>query len=53
VRATGGASSVLIEFDDPTRQPTKYGFCTDGKKFYLTIGSPESDIFVADVIGQP
>jgi len=50
---SGGGHSILIEFDDPTRQPTKYGFCTDGKKFYLTIGSPESDIFVADLAGRP
>ena len=53
VSATGSGHSVLVEFDDPTRQPTKYGFCTDGKKFYLTIGSPESYIFVADVAGRP
>jgi eukaryotic-like serine/threonine-protein kinase len=52
VASTGGASTVLVKFDDPTRQQTKYGFCTDGKKFYLTIGSPESDIFVAEV-GRP
>ena len=52
VGARGGASADLVEFDDPNRQHTKYGFCTDGKKFYLTIGSPESDIFVADV-GRP
>ena len=37
------------DFDDPTRQHTKYGFTTDGKTFYFTIGSPESDIFVADL----
>src|SRR5262249_35299162 len=46
---SGGGHSILIAFDDPTRQPTKYGFCTDGKKFYFTIGSPESDIFVAEL----
>ncbi len=49
VPAAGGASSVLVNFDDPTRQHTKYGFTTDGKVFYFTIGSPESDIFVADL----
>jgi serine/threonine-protein kinase len=49
VPAAGGASTVLVNFDDPTRQHTKYGFCTDGKLFYITIGSPESDIWVADL----
>jgi TolB protein len=40
---------VLVTFDDPTRPQTKYGFCTNGKTFYLTIGSPESDIFVVEL----
>ncbi len=50
IPATGGASTVLVDFDDPTRQHTKYGFCTDGKVFYFTMGSPESDIWVADLV---
>ncbi len=45
----GGRSTIVVDFDDPTRQPTKYGFTTDGKQFYFTLGSPESDIFVADL----
>jgi len=49
VAATGGRSTVLVTFDDPTRQQTKYGFCTDGKMFYFTLGSPESDIYAADL----
>ena len=38
-----------MNFDDPTRQHAKYGFATDGKTFYLTLGSPESDIVVAEL----
>ena len=49
VPVEGGASTFLVDFDDPTRQHAKYGFCTDGKVFYFTMGSPESDIFVADL----
>jgi Tol biopolymer transport system component len=49
VPAAGGASTVLVNFDDPGRQQIRYGFCTDGKVFYFTIGSPESDIYVADL----
>ena len=49
VPAAGGRSTVLVDFDDPTRQHIRYGFATDGKVFYFTIGSPESDIFVADL----
>ena len=47
--AAGGTSTTLVNFDDPTRQHTKYGFTTDGKVFYFTIGAPESDIWVADL----
>ena len=50
--AVGGRSTTLVDFDDPNRQQSKYGFSTDGKVFYFTIGSPESDIFVAD-LGRP
>ena len=45
--ATGGASTVLVNFDDPAIQHTRFGFATDGKFFYFTVGSPESDIWVA------
>jgi len=49
VPSGGGSSRVLVTFDDPTRQHAKYGFATDGKAFYLTLGSPESDIVVAEL----
>jgi hypothetical protein len=38
-----------VDFDDPAIQHTKFGFATDGKRFYFTVGSPESDIWVADL----
>ena len=50
--AAGGTSTTLVDFDDPTRQHTKYGFATDGKVFYFTLGTPESDIWAAD-LGKP
>jgi Tol biopolymer transport system component len=43
---TGGASRILVRFDDPGRQPSGYGFVTDGRRFYLTLGSHESDVWV-------
>jgi Tol biopolymer transport system component/tRNA A-37 threonylcarbamoyl transferase component Bud32 len=49
VPAAGGSSIVLVDFDDPARQHTRYGFATDGQTFYLTLGSPESDVWVADL----
>ena len=42
---------MVVNFDDPARQQSKYGFSTDGKSFYFTVGAPESDIFVAELIG--
>jgi len=49
VPAAGGASRVLVRFDDPQRQHTRYGFSTDGDRFYLTIGGHESDVWVMDL----
>jgi Tol biopolymer transport system component len=49
VPVTGGPSRPLVRFDDPSRQHTRYGFTTDGRTFYLTIGSHESDIWVAQL----
>ncbi len=47
--AAGGVGTTLVDFDDPARQHIKYGFATDGKTFYFTMGAPESDIWVADL----
>jgi Tol biopolymer transport system component/tRNA A-37 threonylcarbamoyl transferase component Bud32 len=47
VPAGGGPSRVLVRFDDPTRQPTRYGFDVGGGRFFVTLGSHESDIYVA------
>ncbi len=49
---TGGASRILVRFDDPGRQPSSYGFATDGRRFYLTLGSHESDVWVLDLEGR-
>jgi Tol biopolymer transport system component len=49
VSPAGGAARLLVRFDDPSRQPTRYGFTTDGRRFYLTMGSHESDVWVAEL----
>jgi serine/threonine-protein kinase len=49
VPVTGGPSRPLVRFDDPTRQHTLYGFTTDGRTFYFTVGANESDIWVAQL----
>ncbi|MCG6957826.1 MAG: serine/threonine-protein kinase [Gemmatimonadetes bacterium] len=47
IAPTGGESRVLVTFDDSEREPSKYGFSTDGQRFYLTLGRRESDVWVA------
>jgi Tol biopolymer transport system component/tRNA A-37 threonylcarbamoyl transferase component Bud32 len=51
VPVEGGESRVLVHFDDPERQQARYGFATDGRAFYLTLGSHESDIWVLELGG--
>ena len=45
----GGAGRVLVDFDDPARQHVRYGFATDGRLFYFTVGSHESDIWTMEL----
>jgi serine/threonine-protein kinase len=49
VPVTGGNARTLVHFDDPARQPTRYGFATDGRTFYFTLGSNESDVWVMEL----
>jgi hypothetical protein len=49
VPVTGGPARPLVRFDDPNRQHTLYGFTTDGRTFYFTVGANESDIWVAEL----
>ncbi len=49
VPPVGGAPRVLVTFEDTADQPVRYGFSTDGRRFYLTLGRRESDIWVAEV----
>jgi Tol biopolymer transport system component len=49
VPAAGGASRLLVRFDDAERQQTRYGFATDGRTFYFTMGSHESDLWVMEL----
>jgi TolB protein len=48
-----GRSELVARFDDPSRQHTRYGFATDGRTFYLTMGSHESDVWVAEMAARP
>jgi len=45
----GEEPRLILEFDDPMRQHTRYGIATDGRKLYLTLGSHESDVWVLEL----
>ncbi|HYP59626.1 MAG TPA: protein kinase [Thermomicrobiales bacterium] len=49
VPVTGGPARLLVRFDDPNRPHALYGFTTDGRTFYFTVGAHESDIWVAEL----
>ena len=52
VPVAGGTSRGLVDFGDPASQPARYGFSTDGRRFYLTVGSSESDLWVMRLEGR-
>src|SRR5262249_38520909 len=46
VGARGGTPRRLVNFHDPSRPPTRYGLDTDGRRFYVTLGTRQSDVWV-------
>ncbi len=49
VPAAGGTPRILVRFDDPARPSTRPEFATDGKRFFFTLGSRQSDIWVMEL----
>ncbi len=49
----GGASRLLVRFDDPNRPWHRYGFYARRGKFYFTAGDRQSDIWAAEVVRSP
>ncbi len=45
VPVEGGTPRRLVDFDDASRPHTRYGLATDGRRFYVTLGSHESDVW--------
>ena len=50
--AAGGASRLVVRFDDPTRPWHRYGFQVRGERLYFTLGDQQSDIWITDVEGS-
>jgi eukaryotic-like serine/threonine-protein kinase len=49
IPSAGGASRVVVRFDDPTRPWHRYGLRVRGSRLYFTLGDLQSDIWVADL----
>lgn len=47
--AAGGAFRRILNFADRSKQPYRPEFSSDGRNFYFTIGSRESDIWVMEL----
>jgi len=49
VPLSGGPMRLLMRFDDPTREPRRGEFSTDGRRLYFTIASDESDVWMMEL----
>jgi TolB protein len=49
VPLSGGAPRLLVRFDDPLRPSFRPEFATDGERFFFTVGTQESDIWVMEL----
>ncbi|HTI63232.1 MAG TPA: protein kinase [Gemmatimonadaceae bacterium] len=49
VPVNGGPDRAVVRFDDPTRPWHRYGFRVRAGRIFFTLGSRESDVWVADV----
>lgn len=47
--ARGGAPRPVLTFDDPTRQPRRPEFDTDGRRLFFTIAGDEADVWLLDL----
>ena len=47
--ASGGASRLLVTFGEAEQQPNRYGFATDGRRFFVTLGRREGDVWMAEL----
>jgi REP element-mobilizing transposase RayT len=45
----GGTLTLLVRFDDPTRESNRREFDTDGQRIYFTLARKEGDVGVMDV----
>jgi serine/threonine-protein kinase len=49
VPVDGGSARAVVRFDDPTRPWHRYGFRVRAGRIFFTLGTRESDVWVADI----
>ena len=52
IPAAGGTPRLLIRFDDPAHPSSRPEFATDGKRFFVTVGTRQSDIWAMELKPQ-
>jgi len=52
IPAAGGTPRLLIRFDDPAHPSSRPEFATDGKRFFITVGTRQSDIWAMELKPQ-
>jgi serine/threonine-protein kinase len=50
--AVGGASRVIMRFDDPGRPWHRFGFQVRKERLYFTLGDQQSDIWMTEIEGS-
>jgi Tol biopolymer transport system component len=45
----GGTPTLIVQFDDPSRESNRPEFDTDGKRIYFTLARKDGDAWVMDV----
>jgi TolB protein len=52
VPAGGGASRLVLRFDDPAQRKVRPWFKVHGNRIYFTRGDPQSDVWMTEVVGE-
>jgi Tol biopolymer transport system component len=53
VPAAGGPARTLVYGNDPVSQARRYGFASDGRRFYFPLAERKADVWVAEVRASP
>jgi hypothetical protein len=49
IPAAGGAPTLIVSFDDPTRESNRSEFTTDGTRLYFTLAQKEGGVWVMEI----